>query len=215
MSFDDPKLITETFFENSEIISIINGIWKFITYHSDLYDTDVWQCKHIREVAKHLVSTVQHGSNTPIGFVEILATDFRKYKTHLERVDHISLYIGRSEICEYSVSYNMILARSLTFNFSHLLLNEIPLQRHDNSRCDATSSWGFNFMDGTANYADEINNMTLEISHFSQPETITYISSYEFPIGIKTDKHSSTVLDQDNFVRKLIFRLLFLKLIFK
>ena len=72
--------------------------WQFLRHHNDLSDQDVWPCIHIREVADHLVLTVPNGSRIPAGFDEFLATHFRTYATLLERVDHISFYVGTTEI---------------------------------------------------------------------------------------------------------------------
>lgn len=54
--------------------------------------------KVIRDVAQHLVPTVPDGSKLPIGFLEFLTTEFSKYETHMERIDHIQFYVGITEI---------------------------------------------------------------------------------------------------------------------
>lgn len=98
---------------NSEETSIINGIWQFLRRSTDLPDGDVWPCLHIRDVAEHLIPTVSNGSRIPAGFVEFLATDFCSYDTHLERVDHISFYVGTTEIRGYSPYWLEVLLRIL------------------------------------------------------------------------------------------------------
>lgn len=61
--------------------------------------------------------TVPYLTKIPIAFVEFLATDFCKYKTDLERIDHLSFYAGIKEIREYSLYWLDVLNRKSVMLF--------------------------------------------------------------------------------------------------
>lgn len=96
------KNLEDTRSYNSDMASIINGIWQFLRLPYDLSKDDIWTFVHIRDVADHLLPTVTNSSRINIRLVSFLATDFGKYENHLERVHHISFHEGTIEIPEYS-----------------------------------------------------------------------------------------------------------------
>ena len=92
---------------------IIDNIWKFLRRPGDLQEEDEWPCIRIREVTDKLIPTVPNRSKIPIGFAEFLSTGFRVYKTNLERDDHISFFVGTTDIRLYSSYWQEVLLRML------------------------------------------------------------------------------------------------------
>ena len=144
----------ETGSENSETTSIINGIWQFLRRPSDLHEDDIWPCAHIREVSSSLTPTVPNGSKIPIGFIEFIATDFRYYQNHLERVDHISFFVGTTEIREYPQYWQDVLLRIL-MTFCGM---KRPRVAGSNLRAMQRHLGGYDCIDGNENYPDELED---------------------------------------------------------
>lgn len=87
--------------DNSNVAYIIN---EFVnsSVAPNIFPKMIFGSFQIRDVAEHLVPSLPNGSNIPIDLVECLATKFRNCLNQLERVNHIYIFIAKTEIHEHS-----------------------------------------------------------------------------------------------------------------
>lgn len=96
---------------------------------------------------------------SPIGFIDFLAADFRKYKAHLENVDQISFFIGTTEINEYS-SYRLEVLLRMLVTFCVM---RRPCVAGTALRAMQLHLEGFDRFDGNKNYPDDLSSSNIDL----------------------------------------------------